>query len=119
MAGRSTDITASSSFRMVRVYNPTKYKSSVTNSYNKCIRQLTSKFEEYPGLIEKAIVKIDPHDQNSFDETVFIEDIWEFHPTTGERCVTKKRVLRIIGTYRFRMFAHCKEVEMWIEEIPV
>jgi hypothetical protein len=43
------------------IQNTEHYRSPTTNSYDKCIRELSSKFP--PEIIEKAIMAIDKHDQ--------------------------------------------------------
>jgi hypothetical protein len=93
--------------------NSNHYRSSTTNSYNKCIREISHNF---PAEIEQiAINAIDKHDQNNFDETVVLNDVNKFNPDTGEKYLSGRNVLRIKGTYEFKWFAHCKTVEMWIE----
>ena len=96
--------------------NSNHYRSSTTNSYNKCIKEISSNFP--PEVEEIAIRAIDKHDQNNFDETVNLGELVKFHPDTGERYVAGINVLRIKGTYEFKWFAHCKTVEMWIELLP-
>jgi len=95
------------------IQNTEHYRSSTTNSYNKCIRQFSSKFPA--EIIEKAILAIDKHDQNNFDETVDLGIVHKYDPDTGIKYVAGKSSLRIIGKYEFKWFAHCKNVEMWIE----
>ena len=75
------------------------FRSSTSNSYNKCIQELSSKFPS--EIIEKALLSIIKHDQNDFDEYIDLTD---------------GRILRIVGQYEFKWFAHCKSVEMWIEQ---
>lgn len=75
------------------------FRSSTSNSYNKCIQELSSKFPS--EIIEKALLSIDKHDQNDFDEYIDLTD---------------GRILRIVGQYEFKWFAHCKSIEMWIEQ---
>jgi hypothetical protein len=95
------------------VQNTEHYRSSTTNSYNKCIRELAPKF---PSEIEQlAINAVDKHDQNNFDETVELSDVYKFNENTGQKYKAGKHVLRIVGKYEFKWFAHCKCVEMWIE----
>ena len=96
------------------IKNTEHYRSSTTNSYNKCIRELAGKFPD--EIIEKAIVAIDAHDQNNFDESVELEQIMKFNENTGKKYVAGTTVLRIVGKYEFRWFAHFKTVEMWIEQ---
>ncbi len=89
------------------------YRSSTTNSYNKCVRELSSKFPT--EIIEKAITVIDKHDQNNFDETIDLGIVQKYNQDTGIQYVAGKHILRIIGKYEFKWFAHCKSIEMWIE----
>ena len=95
------------------IQNTEHYRSSTTNSYNKCIHELSSKFPA--EIIEKAIVAIDRHDQNNFDESVDLGSVNKYNEDTGESYVAGKHILRIVGKYEFKWFAHCKSVEMWIE----
>jgi len=95
------------------IQNTEHYRSSTTNSYNKCIHELSSKFP--PEIIEKAILAIDKHDQNNFDESINLGTVNKFNEDTGAQYVAGKHVLRIVGKYEFKWFAHCKSVEMWIE----
>jgi hypothetical protein len=95
------------------VQNTDHYRSSTTNSYNKCIRELAGKFP--PEIIEQAIKAIDRHDQNNFDESVELGIVNKFNEDTGEQYSAGRHVLRIVGKYEFKWFAHCKVVEMWIE----
>lgn len=89
------------------------YRSSTTNSYNKCIRELTSKFTQ--EITEIAIKKIEPYDQCNFDEIVELNEVYKFKEDTGERYLAGKNVLHIVGIYQYTLFAHCKTIEMWIE----
>lgn len=89
------------------------YRSSTTNSYTKCVHEIASKFPA--GITELALQTIDKHDQNNFDETVVIGDVQKFNENTGQQYLAGKHVLRIIGKYEFKWFAHCKNIEMWIE----
>ena len=95
--------------------NSNHYRSSTTNSYNKCIREIAHNFP--PEIEAIAIRAIDRHDQNNFDETVQIPngEIFKFNQDTGAKYIASRQVLRIKGTYEFKWFAHCKTVEMWIE----
>ncbi len=93
--------------------NTDHYRSSTTNSYNKCIQELASKFPD--GVAELAIKTIEKHDQNSFVETVVLNEITKFNENTGEKYVAGKNVLYIKGEYAFKWFAHCKTIEMWVE----
>ncbi len=95
------------------VQNTEHYRSSTSNSYNKCIRELSSKFPA--EIIEIAIIAIDKYDQNNFDETVDLGIVYKYNADTGEKYIAGKNILRIIGRYEFKWFAHCKNVEMWIE----
>ncbi len=95
--------------------NSNHYRSSTTNSYNKCIREIANNFP--PEIENIAITAIDRYDQSNFDETVPLNEIYKFNENTGEKYVAGRNVLRIKGTYEFKWFAHCKTVEMWIELI--
>jgi hypothetical protein len=79
--------------------NTDHFRSSTSNSYNKCIHELSTKFPS--EIIEKALLSIIKHDQNDFDEYIDLTD---------------GRILRIVGQYEFKWFAHCKSIEMWIEQ---
>lgn len=96
--------------------NYKKYRSSTTNSYNKCIKEIAHNFS--PGIQDIAIKAIDRYDQNNFDETVELDKVYKFNQDTGSKYLAGVNVLRIKGTYQFRIFAHCKTVEMWIEFKP-
>jgi ribosome recycling factor len=52
--------------------------------------------------IEKAIMAIDRHDQNNFDESVDLGIVQKFNADTGEQYVAGKHVLRIVGKYEFK-----------------
>jgi hypothetical protein len=93
--------------------NTDHYRSSTTNSYDKCIRELASKFPD--GVADLAIKAIERHDQNSFEETVVLNEITKFDENTGTKYVAGKNVLHIKGDYSFKWFAHCKTIEMWVE----
>ena len=93
--------------------NSEHYRSSTTNSYDKCIRELSSKFPE--GVSDIAIRTIANHDQNDFHETIVLNEVTKFNQDTGVKYVSGKNVLHIVGTYQFKWFAHCKTVEMWVE----
>lgn len=93
--------------------NSEHYRSSTTNSYDKCIRELSSKFPE--GVSDIAIRAIANHDQNDFHETVVLNEVTQFNQDTGIKYVSGKNVLHIVGTYQFKWFAHCKTIEMWVE----
>ena len=95
------------------IQNTDHYRSSTANSYNKCIRELADKFPA--EIIDQAIKAIDRHDQNNFDESVDLGNVTKFNEDTGEQYIAGKHVLRIVGKYEFKWFAHCKCVEMWIE----
>jgi hypothetical protein len=95
------------------IQNTEHYRSSTTNSYNKCINELASKFPA--EIIEKAIIAIVRHDQNNFDESVELGIVQKYNADTGVQYVAGKHILRIVGKYEFKWFAHCKSVEMWIE----
>jgi hypothetical protein len=97
--------------------NSNHYRSSTTNSYNKCITEIAHNFP--PEIKDIAIKAVDPHDQNNFDETVKLNDVYKFSPDTGEKFLSGRNSLRIKGKYEFKWFAHCKTVEMWIELVPV
>lgn len=91
-----------------------RHRSSTTNSYNKCIREIGPKFPD--GITDMAIRAIDKHDQNSFEEKVSLGQVYadSFIPG-GEKRVTGETFLHIKGTYSYKIFAHCKTIEMWIE----
>ena len=93
--------------------NSEHYRSSTTNSFDKCIRELAPKFPE--GVADIAIRAISKHDQNDFHETVILNEVTKFNEDTGGKYVAGKNVLHIIGTYQFKWFAHCKTIEMWVE----
>ena len=95
------------------IQNTDHYRSSTTNSYDKCIRELSSKFPE--GVSDIAIRAIANHDQNDFHETVVLNEVTQFNQDTGIKYVSGKNVLHIVGTYQFKWFAHCKTIEMWVE----
>ena len=95
------------------IQNTEHYRSSTTNSYNKCIQELSSNFPA--EIIEKAIIAIEKHDQNSFDESVDLGSVNKYNEDTGEQYIAGKHILRIVGKYEFKWFAHCKCIEMWIE----
>ena len=95
------------------IQNTEHYRSPTTNSYNKCIQELSSKFPS--EIIEKAIIAIDKHDQNNFDESVELGIVKKYNQDTGKQYIEGKHILRIVGKYEFKWFAHCKYVEMWIE----
>ena len=88
-------------------------RSSTTNSYDKCIRELGSNFPD--GAVEIAIKAIDKYDQASFHERVILGEITKFNENTGERYVAGKNVLHIVGEYSFKWFSHHKSIEMWVE----
>ena len=48
------------------VQNTEHYRSSTTNSYNKCILELAGKFPD-DDIIERALKAIEKHDQNNFE----------------------------------------------------
>ena len=89
------------------------YRSSTTNSYGKCINEISGKFP--PAVVEMAQRAIEKHDQNNFDESIFISDVMKFDENTGKQYLAGKHVLRMIGKYQFKFFAHCKSIEMWLE----
>ena len=95
------------------IQNTEHYRSSTSNSYNKCIQELSSKFPS--EIIEKAIIAIDKHDQTNFDESVELGIVKKYNQDTGKQYIEGKHILRIVGKYEFKWFAHCKYVEMWIE----
>lgn len=89
------------------------YRSPTYNSYGKCIDSLASKFPvEIKELARKTI---EPHDQNDFDESVDLGDVYKYNEDTGKKYLAGKNVLRLIGKYQFKIFAHCKTMEMWLE----
>jgi hypothetical protein len=96
------------------VQNTEHYRSSTTNSYNKCILELAGKFPD-DDIIERALKAIEKHDQNNFDETVELGLVTKWNEDTGDKYISGKQVLRIVGKYEFKWFAHCKSVEMWTE----
>jgi hypothetical protein len=67
------------------------------------------------SVAEMAIKAIEKHDQNSFVETIVLNEITKFNENTGEKYVAGKNVLYIKGEYAFKWFAHCKTIEMWVE----
>lgn len=92
------------------------FRSSTTNSFNKCLQELMPNF---PKEIESIALKlIDPYDQTNFEASAKIEDVFKFDENTGKRYLAGKRVLYIKGTYKFKFFAHCKTLEMWIQTDP-
>ena len=93
--------------------NTEHYRSSTTNSYDKCIRELASKFPD--GAVDIAINAIDKYDQTSFHERVVLGEITKFNENTGERYVAGRNVLHLLGEYSFKWFAHHKSIEMWVE----
>ena len=105
---KSTEITTAKT-----ATNTDHFRSSTTNSYDKCIRELASKFPE--GVADKAVKAIEHHDQNSFHERIVLGEITKFNEDTGEKYVAGKSVLHIVGEYSFKWFAHCKSIEMWVE----
>lgn len=108
---KSSDITVQKT-----ATNSNHFRSSTTNSYNKCINEIAHNF---PADIKDIALKaIDAHDQNNFDDTVQLNDVYKFNPDNGEKFLSGRNVLRIKGTYDFKWFAHCKTVEMWIELMP-
>ena len=96
--------------------NSNHFQSSTTNSYNKCINEIAHNFPT--DIKDIALKAIDAHDQNNFDDTVKLNDVYKFNPDNGEKFLSGRNVLRIKGTYEFKWFAHCKTVEMWIELMP-
>lgn len=97
------------------VQNTEHYRSSTNNSYNKCIFELSRKFNFKAETIEKTIEAINRHDQNNFDESVDLGNVNKFNEDTGEQYSKCQKILRIVGKYEFKWFAHCKSIEMWIE----
>jgi hypothetical protein len=95
--------------------NSNHYRSSTTNSYNKCIHEIAHNFP--PEIENIAITAIDRYDQASFDISVPMGDVVKFNSDTGEKYIAGKNILRINGTYEFKWFAHCKTIEMWLELI--
>ena len=89
------------------------YRSSTTNSFGKCINEIAGNFPS--GVVELAYKAIEKHDQNNFDETVIIGDVLKFNEDTGQQYLAGKHVLRMVGKYEFKWFAHCKSIEMWVE----
>lgn len=89
------------------------FRSSTTNSYNKCLQELMPNF---PKEVEPVASKlIDPFDQTNFEVNAKIEDVFKFDENTGKRYLAGKKMLYIKGTYKFKIFAHCKTLEMWIQ----
>ena len=95
------------------IQNTEHYRSSTSNSYNKCINELSSKFPS--EIIEKAIIAVERHDQNNFNESVDLGIVKKYNTDNGEQYIAGKHILRIVGKYEFKWFAHCKCVEMCIE----
>jgi len=93
--------------------NSNHYRSSTTNSYDKCIREISNNFP--PEIEGIAIKAIDKFDQSDFDISVPLGDVIKFNQDTGEKYIAGKNFLRIKGKYEFKWFAHCKTVEMWLE----
>lgn len=93
-----------------------RFRSKTTNSYNKCIREISHNFPQ--GIEDIAIKAIDKHDQNNFEEKVELGNVYEDSILpSGEKRIVGKTYLCIKGTYQFKIFAHCKTVEMWIETV--
>ena len=91
-----------------------RHRSSTTNSYNKCIKELASKFPE--GIADLAIKTIDKHDQNNFEEVLSLGNVYaDSIIPGGQKTIIGSTTLHIKGEYKFKFFAHCKTVEMWIE----
>ena len=61
--------------------NSNHYRSSTTNSYNKCIREIAHNFP--PEIEQMAITAIYRYDQSNFDETVPLNEIFKFNEHTG------------------------------------
>jgi hypothetical protein len=95
----------------------THFRSSTTNSYKKCILDLSPNFSQ--EIINMALTAIEKHDQNNFDESIKLNEIYKYDEETGKRYVYGKKVLRIVGKYEFKWFAHCKVVEMWIDDVKM
>ena len=93
------------------IQNTEHYRSSTTNSYNKCIYEFIDIFS--PEIIELAIQVIEKHDKNNFTEFVDLSII----NNTDKQYTSEKHILRIVGKYEFKWFAHCKYIEMWIDII--
>ena len=91
-----------------------QFRSSTTNSYNKCIKEISHNFPA--GIEEKAIAAIDKHDQNSFEERLSIGKIYTDDPNGKGKIVIGETVLVIKGEYKFKLFCHCKTITMWIEQ---
>ena len=93
------------------IQNTEHYRSSTTNSYNKCIYEFIDIFS--PEIIELAIQVIEKHDKNNFIEFVDLSSI----NNTDKQYTSEKHILRIVGKYEFKWFTHCKSIEMWIDII--
>ena len=89
------------------------YRSPTTNSYNKCLDHLMDKFPV--GVIEIARRALDRHDQNDFNESIDLGEVYKFNEDTGEQYLAGRNLLKMIGKYQFKFFAHCKTIEMWLE----
>ena len=97
------------------IQNTKHYRSSTTNSYNRCIYELADVFPLQ--TIELAIEAISKHDKNNFTEFVDLGYINKFDENTGKPYIAGKYILRIIGKYEFKYLAHCKTVEMWVDRV--
>jgi hypothetical protein len=93
------------------IQNTEHYRSSTTNSYNKCIYEFIDIFS--PEIIELAIQVIEKHDKNNFTEFVDLGSI----NNTDKQYISEKHILRIVGKYEFKWLSHCKSIEMWIDII--
>jgi hypothetical protein len=91
------------------------YKSPTTNSYGKCLNNLSKNFtDEQMKLARNAI---DKHDQNSFIENVILGSVYEEEGSSRKQ--THNKILVIKGTYQHVFIAHLKTIEMWIETKPI
>jgi len=90
--------------------NTTYACSRVTNSYGKCVDEISPKFS--PAIAAKLREVIGPHDRNSFDQKILLGEVST--EELGVKRVTGRRYLRVRGTYENKLFAHLKKVEAWI-----
>jgi len=103
---------ASSSADTMLSKNSTYICSRTTNSYGKCVDEIFSKFNlAVANEIRKAI---EPHDRNSFTSKILLGEISV--DEIGVKRVTGRRYLHVRGTYEYKIFAHLKKVEAWIED---
>ena len=72
--------------------------------------------DKFPvGVIEIARRALDRHDQNDFNESIDLGEVYKFNEDTGEQYLAGRNLLKMIGKYQFKFFAHCKTIEMWLE----